>query len=72
MSLEGLKASCIKSGLALVGTDGTVYYCPPEAQLPDALRNALARADSPSNKKLAVFQTGRVRGLDCDPAELQQ
>lgn len=46
MSLEGLKASCIKSGLALVGTDGTVYYCPPEAQLPDALRNALARAQT--------------------------
>ena len=46
MSLEGLKASCIKSGLALVGTDGTVYYCPPEAQLPDALRNALTRAQT--------------------------
>lgn len=46
MSLEGLKASCIKSGLALVGTDGTVHYCPPEAQLPDALRNALARAQT--------------------------
>lgn len=46
MSLEGLKASCIKSGLALVGADGTVYYCPPEAQLPDALLNALARAQT--------------------------
>ena len=46
MSLEGLKASCIKSGLALVGTEGTVHYCPPEAQLPDALCKALARAQT--------------------------